>query len=100
MLAQAAPQYCVPGTTTYAWAGPSRDFSDRGWRILAHPVNPILKFVGTMDFSSFKMHFEQAPKLNKLTYEEAANHLACTLIKEAENCLLEVSCIIEELDNL
>lgn len=42
--------------------------------------------------------FKLAIKMNGWTYQEAANHLACSLTREAQNCLNKVSCA-DDLDD-
>lgn len=76
----------------------SRLFMDSVCRTPSRPVMPVPRYAGNTDFLAFKEKFELAIKTNGWIYLKAANHLACSLTSETENCLNEVSCA-EDLDD-
>lgn len=61
----------------------SQMFTDLVWRAPSQ--------LGNSDVLAFWQKFELAVKTNGWTYLEAANHLACSLTGQADNCLNKVS---------
>lgn len=63
-LVQAVPPSYGPGAGDHAWVGPSQQFSNANQRTPSSPVYPVPTFMGTMNCTLFKQHFELATRVN------------------------------------